>query len=89
MPLHVRSIAVSVAVICFFSLSFISWISGLPPFTCCKRALTGAVIAYMAASLAVKAINTIVTSAMITNQINQGSRKAGSQQKDKTSDSRD
>ncbi len=67
MPLGVRSIAVSIAVICFFSLSLISWVSGLPPFTCCKRALVGAVFAYIAGTLAVKAINTILINAMITN----------------------
>jgi len=89
MPLHVRSIAVSIAVICFFGLSFISWISGLSPFTCCKRALTGAAVAYIAASLAVKAINAILTNAMITSQLKRGSRETESEQKGKASDSRD
>jgi len=69
MPLHVRSIAVSVAVICFFSLSLIGWISGLSPFTCCKRALLGAALAYIAGTWAVKAINAILISAMIANQM--------------------
>ncbi|HEW79630.1 MAG TPA: hypothetical protein ENH34_06695 [Phycisphaerales bacterium] len=67
MLLHVRSIAISIAVICFFSVSLIGWFSGLSPFTCCKRALTGAVFAYVAAALAVKAINAVLTDAMITN----------------------
>jgi len=92
MPLHVRSIAVSIAVTCFFILSFISWISGLSPSTCCKRALIGAAVAYVAASLAAKAINAILTNAMITSQMNKGFRKAsatGGQQKDKASDGRD
>ena len=89
MPLHVRSIAVSTAVICFFSLSFISWISGLSPFTCCKRALIGAVITYIAAGLAVKAINAILTNAMITSRLNRDSNKARSKQKDKASDIKD
>ena len=53
----------------FFSLSIISWISGLSPFTCCKRALVGAVIAYIAATLAVKAVNTILINAVIARQI--------------------
>jgi len=77
MPLRVRSIAVSSAVICFFGLSFISWFSGLSPFTCCRRALLGAVVAYIAASLAVRAINTILTNAMITSQMNKHKDKAG------------
>ena len=71
MPLHIRSIAASFAVICFFSLSIIGWISGLSPCTCCKRALAEATIAYIAAALAVKAINAILMHAMITKQINQ------------------
>jgi len=71
MPLHVRSIAVSIAVICFFGISLIGWISGLSPFVCCKRALIGAVIAYIAGAWAVKAINAILINAMITNQMNQ------------------
>ena len=75
MPLHVRSIAVSIAVICFFSLSLIGWFSGLSPFTCCKRALAGAVLAYIAGAWAVKAINAILISAMITNQMNQQKEK--------------
>lgn len=75
MPLHVRSIAVSIAVICFFLLSLIGWISGLSPFICCKRALIGAVLAYIAGTWAVKAINAILINAMITNQVNQQEKK--------------
>ncbi len=89
MPLHVRSIAVSIAVICFFGLSFISWISGLSPFICCKRALLGAVITYIAAALGVKAINAILTGAMITSRVNRDLNKARSKRKDKTSDIKD
>ncbi|MHC4455525.1 MAG: hypothetical protein ACYS0I_00300 [Planctomycetota bacterium] len=80
-PLHVRSIAVSVAVLCFFALGFTCWLSGLAPFTCCKRALTGAVLAYIAAALAVKAINAILINAIIKNQMDK--------QKEMSSGSRD
>lgn len=75
MPLHIRSISVSITVICFFGISLIGWISGLSPFTCCKRALLGAVLAYIAGVWAVKAINAILISAMITNQMNQQKEK--------------
>jgi hypothetical protein len=75
MPLPVRSIAVSIAVIFFFGLSLVGCISGLSPFTCCKRALAGAALAYIAATWAVKAINYILINAMITNQINQQKEK--------------
>jgi hypothetical protein len=70
MPLHVRSIAVSISVICFFVLSFVGWICGLSPYVCCKRALIGAVLAYIAGRWAVKAINAILVNAMISSQVN-------------------
>jgi len=70
MPLHIRPIAVGIAVIFFFVTSFAGWISGLAPFTCCKRALATAAVAYVAATLAVRAINAILIRAIITNQIN-------------------
>ena len=69
MPLNTRSIAVSIAVICFFTVAIIGWSSGLSPFTCCKRALLGAAAAYIAGVWAVKAINAILMNAIITNQI--------------------
>lgn len=79
MPLKVRPIATDVAVISFFILSFIGWLSDLSPFTCCKRALTGAVLAYIATALAVKAINAILIHAIISKHINkQKERGSGS-----------
>lgn len=71
MPLHVRSIAVSISVICFFGLSLIGWISSLSPYVCCKRAIVGAVIVYITSSFTIRAINTILINAMIANQLNQ------------------
>jgi hypothetical protein len=71
MPLNVRSIAVSVGVICFFAVAGIGWFSGLSPFTCCKRALVGAAAAYIAGAWAVKAINAILMNAMITSRMEQ------------------
>ena len=69
MPLNVRSIAVSIAVICFFVMRLIGWVSGLAPFVCCKRALIGAVLVYVGASWAVGAINIILVNAMIANEM--------------------
>ena len=71
MLLNVRSTAISIAVICFFAISFMAWLGGLAPFTCCKRAIAGALLAYVAAALAVKAVNAIVISAMVENQMKQ------------------
>ena len=81
MPLHVRSIAVSVAVIFFFGLGLVGWFGGLSPFTCCKRSLTGAVVAYIAAVYAVKVINAVLINAMIKKQL--------SKQKERSSDGGD
>jgi len=69
MPLHVRSTAVSIAVICFFVMSLTGSVSGLTPFVCCKRALIGAVLAYLAGCWAVRAINYILVNAMVANQM--------------------
>jgi hypothetical protein len=75
MPLQIRSIAVRIAVTSFFSVSLIGWFSGLSPFTCCKRAIVGSVLAYIAGVWAVKAVNAIFISAMATNQMNQREEK--------------
>jgi hypothetical protein len=75
MPLNARQIAVSIAVISFFALGFIGWFSDLTPFTCCKRAIAGALLAYLAAASAVKAVNAILTNAMITKHLNKQREK--------------
>jgi hypothetical protein len=50
-------------------MSLIGSVNGLTPFVCCKRALIGAVLAYVAGHWAVRAINYILVNAMVTNQI--------------------
>jgi len=77
MPLHARSIAISTAVVCFFTVSLIGWAAGLSPFTCCKRALMTAFVVYVVATLAVKAINAILINAMIKSQMNRQEENAG------------
>ena len=77
MPLPVRSISLNIAVICFFGIAATGWISDLSPFTCCKRALIAATVAYAAAVLAIKAINAILISAMAKSQVNQQEGKTG------------
>ncbi len=69
MPLHVRPIAVSISVIFFFGLSLIGWFSNLSPYVCCKRAVVGSVLVYIASSLVVKVINAILIDAFILNQM--------------------
>ena len=69
MPLHARSIAINMGVMCFFAIGLVGWCSGLLPLTCCKRALAGAIVAYMVITLAVKAINAILTNAIIRSHM--------------------
>lgn len=69
MPLNVRAIAVKTAVIGFFVLSLVQVFAGLSPAVCCYRAVIGAAIIYLATALAVKAVNAIITDAIITKQM--------------------
>jgi hypothetical protein len=68
--LHVRSIAVSSAVVCMFAVAIVGSISGLSPWACCERALMGAVIIYFAAGAGVRAINAILIQAIVDSQVN-------------------
>ena len=70
MLIHSRPIAISAAVISFFGLSFVGLFTGLTPFTCCKRAFIGAVLAYIASTIVVGIINAILTSAIIDSHTN-------------------
>ena len=89
MPIYVRPKAISAAVAVFFALSIVGMWTNQSTFTCCKRALIGATIAYIAAGLAVKAINSILTGAMIASRINRDLNKARSRQKGVTSEIKD
>ncbi len=72
MLLQIRSIAVSCAVLCFFAIGIVGSLGGLSPYTCCKRALVGAVLSYLVAGAAVRAVNAILTQAMIADRIRKG-----------------
>ena len=74
MLLHDRSVAINIAVLCFFALSIIGWMTGHSLFICCKRALIGAIITYVIGGWAVKAINAILIRAMIESQMSQKER---------------
>ena len=74
MPLPVRPIAIRLAVLCFFALAIVGSLSGISPWTCCRRAMLGAAIAYLATGAVVRAINAIVTQAFITAQMRKGYR---------------
>lgn len=88
MLLNVRSVAVSIAVMCFFGMAIVGLFSGLSPFICCKRAILGALLAYITGTCVIKAINAILLNAMITNRM-KSSRKMRSQQKEMNIGSKD
>lgn len=69
MLLRIRPIAVSAAVLCFFAIGIIGSFGGLSPYTCCKRAVLGATVGYLAAGAAVRAINAILTQAIIASEV--------------------
>ncbi len=69
MPLPKRVIAVSSAVLGFFALSLASASAGVGPATCCKRAVCGSILVYLAASMVVGIINGVLTRAMISSQL--------------------
>jgi hypothetical protein len=77
MPLQVRPIAISTAVMFFFGVSIVGSVSGLAPFTCCKRALAAAFVAYIASTVATRIVNAILLSAIIESQISQQRELAG------------
>jgi len=80
MLLHVRSIAVGVAVLCFFGVGIVGTLTGLTPYICCKRALLGTTVGYLTAGAAVRAVNAIVTQAMIDSRIGKSKEIAGDSQ---------
>ncbi len=70
--LQIRPIAISCAVLCFFAIGIVGSLGGLPPYTCCKRAVLGAALLYLVAGVAVRAVNAILTQAMIADRIRKG-----------------
>jgi hypothetical protein len=78
MPINVRSTAVSLAVLSFFFLSSVSAFCGLSAYVCCKRALAGAVLAYIGCFIMVKLLNIILVDAMITDKLNRDNTQQGS-----------
>jgi len=69
MLLNIRAMATSISVLSFFCFAFLGWFSGLSQLTCCKRAIVGAIIVYISASIALKIVNAILSSAVIDSQI--------------------
>lgn len=71
MPFNTRSTATTAAIIAFFIIAGVGAFCKHSPFTCCKRALLAMFVTYVAVSVVIKIINTIVVNAMITKQVDQ------------------
>jgi hypothetical protein len=63
--LHERPVAATMGVLCFFAVGLVGWVTGLTPYACSKRALLGAVMGYVGGSLVAKAVNAVLTNALI------------------------
>ena len=76
MLLNVKTTSISIAVTCFFIISFIGWFVQLEPLICCKRAIIGAVIAYVLTKYITNAINNIVIGALVKFRMKQQDQNA-------------
>ena len=77
MPLNIRSIAVKIAVLCFFGVGLIGWLCGLSPATCCRRAVMAFVFGCAVGTLAAKAANAVLISAMVRRQMEERKDQTG------------
>ena len=57
-------LALTCAVIGLFVLAFVAWVGGCTPFTCATRGLTGAVLIFVAARLALKLLVAVIADTM-------------------------
>lgn len=76
MLFNIRSIAAGFAVLGFFVIAILGWISGLSQLTCCKRALIVAIIVYFSCSLALRVVNAILMDAIVNSQMKQKDKEA-------------
>jgi hypothetical protein len=56
-----KVVCIRAAVLCFFAVGVIGWLSGLDPAVCCKRAAAAMLIGYTAAAAGVKFLNFILS----------------------------
>ncbi|HIJ67090.1 MAG TPA: hypothetical protein HPP87_10675 [Planctomycetes bacterium] len=75
MKTFTRSVAITFAVSAFFVMAIVGWCSGLSPATCCSRAVTGAIITYIALSWAAKGVMSIIINEIVQSRINKTNQK--------------
>lgn len=69
MSKSIRSVAVYFAVMIFFIMSLTGWFCGQSPATCCNRAFVGAIVTYVAVSIAAKAVTKVIMDAIIESKV--------------------
>jgi ABC-type thiamin/hydroxymethylpyrimidine transport system permease subunit len=69
MPLNQRKLALTAAVLAFFTTSIVAAFCRNAPFTCCKRALIAMLAAYIFITIVVRIINAIILEAIISKQV--------------------
>lgn len=72
----IKQIAIRIAVLFFFVMAFVGWMSDLEIVTCSMRAVIGAFGVYFIVSVAGQLIARVLINAMIDDQINQHSHLA-------------
>lgn len=77
MLLPTRPIAMRCAVYFFFAMAILGTVSGVSPLTCSKRGLAGAIVVYLIVGLLLKAVNVILTSAVVERYIEENEGLAG------------
>lgn len=65
--MHTRRIAVTVAIVGFFALAAVGWVSGLSVYACATRALVGAGVLFVLVRLVSRVLLRIVADAIIRN----------------------
>lgn len=62
-----RRLAMTAAVISFFSLAIVGSLCGVPPFTCAIRAVVGAVVVFILAKTVVRVFVNIMVDTIVRN----------------------
>ncbi len=75
MSKSIRSVAVYFAAMIFFIMSLTGWFCGQSPATCCNRAILGAIVTYIAVSIAAKAVAKVIMDAIIESKMTQFENK--------------
>ena len=71
MPVNPKTFAVKFAVLVFFIMAAVGCFNSLPTDVCAKRALIGAVAAYIVGKFAANSYNSIMIRAIVQKRINQ------------------